>query len=197
MLAIPEHHFAGKGRPAKNQVPASTTWRVVAHLVRDQKAIDKACMRKGMFIIACNEMDRHQMDDIELLSVYKAQGVSVERGFRFLKDPLFYAESLFLNDPKRIMALIMVMGVSLLVYSLLERKVRSSLKEQKKTIKSQVGKPVDNPTVRWVFMIFEDAMLLELQDGAKIIRSNVNPREDQKVLLRCLGPQFENIYCLN
>lgn len=197
MLAVPEHHYAGKGRPSKGQTPAGTTWRVVAHLIRNQEAIDKACARKGMFIIASNEMDRDQLDDAELLSVYKAQGVSVERGFRFLKDPLFYAESLFLNDPKRIMALIMVMGISLLVYSLLERKVRSSLKEQKKTIKSQVGKPTDNPTIRWVFMTFEDVMLAEIHDKGTIARSYVDPPTDHVVLLNCLGDHFKNVYCIN
>ena len=40
-----------------------------------------------------------------MLSAYKAQNVSVERGFRFLKDPLFFASSLFLEKPQRIMAL--------------------------------------------------------------------------------------------
>ena len=131
------------------------------------------------------------------MSVYKAQGVSVERGLRFLKDPLFYAESLFLNDPKRIMALIMVMGISLLVYSLLERKVRNSLKENKKTIKDQVGKQTDNPTIRWVFMKFEDILLLECQDGETFTRSYADTRLDQLVLLRCLGIHFLNTYCVN
>jgi transposase len=197
MLAVPEHHYTGKGRPSKSQAPIKTTWRVVAHLIRNQAAIDKACARKGMFIIASNEMDRDQLADAELLSVYKAQGVSVERGFRFLKDPLFYAESLFLNDPKRIMALIMVMGISLLVYSLLERKVRTSLKDQNKTIKSQVGKPTDNPTIRWVFMIFEDVMLAEVQDKGTVTRSFVDPPTDHVVLLECLGHHFKNVYCIN
>ena len=41
-----------------------------------------------------------------------------ERGFRFLKDPLFFASSLFLKNPKRIMALLMVMLLSLLVYGI-------------------------------------------------------------------------------
>ncbi len=34
-----------------------------------------------------------------VLENYKAQSVSVERGFRFLKDPLFFARSLFLKSP--------------------------------------------------------------------------------------------------
>ncbi len=39
-----------------------------------------------------------------------------ERGFRFLKDPLFLASSVFLKTPKRIAALGMIMALCLLVY---------------------------------------------------------------------------------
>ena len=49
-----------------------------------------------------------------MLENYKDQGVSVERGFRFLKAPLFFAHSLFLKKPERIMALLMIMGLSLM-----------------------------------------------------------------------------------
>jgi transposase len=41
----------------------------------------------------------------------------VERGFRFLKDPLFLASSLYLKSPKRIMTLMRVMTLCLLVYA--------------------------------------------------------------------------------
>ena len=47
-----------------------------------------------------------------MLENYTDQGVSVERGFRFLKDPLFFADSLFLKKPERIMALMMIMGIT-------------------------------------------------------------------------------------
>jgi transposase len=49
-----------------------------------------------------------------MLEGYKGQ-VHVERGFRFLKDPQFLASSRYLQQPERIMALLMVMTVGLLV----------------------------------------------------------------------------------
>ena len=49
--------------------------------------------------------------------MYKDQGVTVERGFRSLKDPMFYSERPYLKSPKSIMALIMVMTLSLLMYA--------------------------------------------------------------------------------
>ena len=64
---------------------------------------------------------------------YKAQQ-STERGFRFLKDPLFFTSSVFLKSPKRITALAMVMGLSLLVYSLGQRALRLALARAQETI---------------------------------------------------------------
>ena len=77
------------------------------------------------------------MSGSELLAVYKDQGISVERGFRFLKDPIFYAESLYLKKSERIMALIMVITLSLLVYSLAERRVRKALVDNREYIWDQ------------------------------------------------------------
>jgi transposase len=67
----------------------------------------------GKFIIATNELDVAAYQRKQMLENYTDQGVSVERGFRFLKDPLFFADSLFLKKPERIMALIMIMTLAL------------------------------------------------------------------------------------
>lgn len=48
-----------------------------------------------------------------MISAYKTEGVSNERGFRFLKALLFFTHSLFLEKPERIMALLMIIGLSL------------------------------------------------------------------------------------
>ena len=149
-----------------------------------------------MFVIATNELDDTALSDEQLLRSYKDQGVSVERGFRFLKDPWFYAESLYLKKPERIMALIMVMTLSLLVYSVAEMKIRKALKQKKEHIWDQKKRPTDNPTVRWVFYIFEDVLLLYTIQGAKKTAQAMNIREEHKILLRCLGKPYEKMYFL-
>jgi transposase len=50
------------------------------------------------------------------LSTYKEQQ-GVERGFRFIKDPLFHLSGVFLKKPERIDALMMVMTLCLMVYN--------------------------------------------------------------------------------
>ncbi len=47
-------------------------------------------------------MPKNERDD-DVLGEYKAQQ-STERGFRFLKDPLFFTSSVFLNSTERVAA---------------------------------------------------------------------------------------------
>ena len=55
-----------------------------------------------------------QLSDLEVLGGYKGQG-AVERGFRFLKSPVFFVSSLYVKKPSRIEGLLMVMTLALLV----------------------------------------------------------------------------------
>ena len=55
----------------------------------------------------------------------------------FLKDPLFFADSLFLKKPERIIALRMIMGMALLIYILVERQLRLLLAKNNATIPDQ------------------------------------------------------------
>ena len=74
-----------------------------------------------------------------------------ERGFRFLKAPLFLASSLTLKSPKRLMALMMVMTLGLLVYAALEYRLRQALTAHDRAVPKQQGKLIQHPTMRWVF----------------------------------------------
>ena len=51
-----------------------------------------------------------------LLKLYKSQN-RVERGFRFLKDPEFFADSIFVSKNEYIKALLMIMTFGLAVFS--------------------------------------------------------------------------------
>ena len=65
-------------------------------LAEDISAIEKETRKKGKFIAATNELDSEKLNDEEALKAYKEQQYA-ERGFRFLKDPLFYTHSMFLK----------------------------------------------------------------------------------------------------
>ena len=74
-----------------------------------------------------------------MLREYKAQQ-SYERGFGFLKDPLFFADSIFLKSPERIESLGMIIGLCLLVYTLAQRQIRAALEASQSKIKNQLGR---------------------------------------------------------
>lgn len=61
--------------------------------------LDQMRRTHGKYVIATNELDNNKLGLLEMLALYKSQSSSVERGFRFLKDPLFFADSLFLKKP--------------------------------------------------------------------------------------------------
>jgi transposase len=61
-----------------------------------------------------------------MIAKYKEQQSS-ERGFAFLKDPLFFTDSVFLKSPERSEALALVMGLCLLVYTLDQRYISQIL----------------------------------------------------------------------
>ncbi len=53
----------------------------------------------------------------DIIKKYKGQQAP-ERGFSFLKDPSFFADSVFLKSPQRIEVLARLRGLCLLVYTI-------------------------------------------------------------------------------
>ena len=190
----PVAHYERRGRPPAGATPQRMGFRVQGKIVEKAEAIEKARKRLGKFILATNELDEQALPAEEMLEAYKGQGVGPERGFRFLKDPWFFADSLFLKNPGRIMAMVMVMGLALLVYALAERKLRAALQEQGESIPNQVGKPTQRPTMRRVFQMFEgiDVLLIPTTDGVQQQVLNLKPVHRQ--ILRLLGPHVEKCY---
>ncbi len=125
------------------------------------------------------------------LKKYKNQQ-KVERGFRFLKDPLFFTSSIFVNTPSRVEALALLMALTLLVYSLAERKLRQALKVAEETVADQRKKQTSKPTFRWITQIFQGIHLIKV-DCSTIV-SNLSEERDK--IIRLLGPPVERYYHL-
>lgn len=195
--ATPLTRYPGPGRPAQGATPDVVGYQLQGGVTRSEAAWETARRKLGRFILATNEPDPQRLSPETMLSQYKAQAVSVERGFRFLKDPLFFADSLFLKNPGRIMALIMIMVLALLVYSLAERKLRLQLAETGQSVPNQVGKETQTPTLRWIFQVFEGIdLLLISQNGQVVNRQVLNLRPEHLTVLRLLGPPVEKCYLL-
>lgn len=111
-------------------------------LAVDQTRWDRDIFERSLFILATNEQINTLEEQQELLDKYKEQH-SVERGFRFIKDPNIVASS-FVKKPKRVAALLFVMTCCLLVYSALEYKIRKAINREGKPIPDQKGKPTES-----------------------------------------------------
>ena len=92
---------------------------------------------------------------------------SVERGFRFLKDPWFMLDSIFLKKKSRIEALMMVMTLCLLVYNVGQYRFRQALKAKDESIPNQKGKPTQKPTMRWIFQCMEGISIIEKYEACR------------------------------
>ena len=155
--------------------PQEISYQISATVSQDESKINTEMVSAGRFIIATNVLDSKELSNDSMLSEYKAQQ-SCERGFAFLKDPLFFADSIFLKSPERIESLGMIMGLCLLVYTLAQRQIRNALFNSKSTIKNQLGKATDRPTLRWIFQCFQCIHLVILNQEEHI--SNWNKDRD-------------------
>jgi transposase len=144
-----------------NAESSQQVYKVQAQLELDAGVIAKQTRAAGRFILATNVLDINQLSCDEMIAKYKEQQ-SCERGFAFLKDPLFFTDSVFLKSPERIEALALVMGLCLLVYTLGQRYLRFQLKQSNSTLKNQLGQPTINPTLRWMFQCFQSVHFLQI-----------------------------------
>jgi hypothetical protein len=178
----------------RRAAPAGQAWHVQAELRLDPYALEREARRKAAFLVAANVLDAATLPDLALIQTYKAQS-AVERGFAFLKDPLFLASSVFVKKPQRIMALAFLMVLCLLVYRLAEQRVRQQLTLTAQTVPDQLRRPTTRPTMRWLFQCFEgiDLHHMTLPDGAQttqVLRLSALHRP----VLRVLGPAYEKCY---
>ena len=194
----PVKKYKRPGRPRKGDEGEIVGWRIQGQIAVDEEAVVNHTQWLGRFILASNILDEDILSDKLLLARYKEQASSVERGFRFLKDPMFFADSLFLQSPARIMAMTMIMGLALLVYSLAERELRLALREHDLTIPHQTGRPTQNVTMRRVAQLFEGVDLLLIKSGQRVIQRlilNLSPLRLK--ILKLFHPFVHNCYLLD
>ncbi len=191
---IKGYNRAGKPQAGEEQVVKG--YQVVSSFKENEQEIAKILLKKGRFILATNQLDIEEMSDEVMLSTYKEQE-KVERGFRFLKDPWFMVDEVYLKLPRRIEALMMVMALTLLVYNVGQYIMRQELKKQQATLPNQLGKQIDNPTLRWVFQMLEgigviyfNNRLLDYQKESYI--SNMTPLREK--IIQLFGVSAISIY---
>lgn len=122
------------------------------------------------------------MSRLQTFIVQKYSGIiktQIERGFRFLKDPQFFADSFFVKNPERVETILFIMSLCLLVYNLGQRELRKTLKRNNNKVRNQLGKLTNTPTLRWIFQCFQGVHFLMINQLPKV----VNLTEERSLIL--------------
>ena len=166
-------------------------YQVTGQIETRLSVIEAEQIAAGRFILATNILDTQEVSDRQILLEYKAQQ-SNERGFRFIKDPLFFTSSVFVKNPERVEAIGMIMGLCLLVYNLGQRKLRQQLSATNEGVRNQVKKLTNKPTMRWIFQMFQAVHLVTV-NGEKQVSNLTQYRQD---ILKHLGQYCSRYYLI-
>ena len=149
-----------RGRPRKGEEPQE---EIVYQLKVSTQALAAPVATFGWLVLATT-IEESICSDAEIVRAYRDQTTTVERGFRWIKNPAAI-HPVWLEKRERIAALAMLTVVGLLVYGLIQRQVRQYLQEHEATIPGNKGE-TDIPTATVVFESFATLNRVELNiDG--------------------------------
>ena len=144
-----------RGRPPKGEAPqVEVRYRLVVHtepLVPSEDTHGWTVLATTVRPEACT--------DAEMLQAYQAQHITVEPGFRWIKNPAAISP-VWLEKPARIAALAMLTVIGLLVYAVIQRQVRLYLHDHDRQVPGNKG-PTATPTAAVVFALFTPVMLVQ------------------------------------
>ena len=184
--------FTGRGRPKKGEQPTCSHYQLQIMLSGCEEKQKPYRNKLGRFILGTNDLANEEMDITTLLASYKEQQ-GVERGFRFIKDPQFHLNSIFLKKAERINALMMIMTLCLMVYNVGEYEIRETLKAENETVLNQIGRPTSTPTMRWLFQRMNAISVVSIR-GQSVFITGLSAEKEK--ILRLFGQEIARLYNL-
>jgi transposase len=146
---------ARRGRPAKTAPPPTEAgYRLTVEVT----ALANAEEENGWAVLATT-VPTEACADAEILQAYQEQNTTVEPGFRWSKHPAAIAP-VWLEKPERIAALARRTVLGLLVYSVLQRQVRLSLRTHDPQLPGNKGLPA-TPTAAVVVALLAQVALVQ------------------------------------
>jgi hypothetical protein len=104
------------------------------------------------WLVLATPIDEQSCGDAEIVQAYRDQTATVERGFRWIKNPAAISP-VWLEKRQRIAALAMLTVVGLLVDGLIQRQVCQYLAQHEASIPGNKG-PTNIPTATVIFESF-------------------------------------------
>ncbi len=133
-----------KGRPSVTDAAIDTYSASFLFSKLNEDLINKIVWNRTRFVVGSSDLtDRAE----KIIETYRKDQQGVERAFQFLNSPMFFADAFFFKNTTKIVALLNLMTISLLVYSLPQCKIRGPIEEKNEPIPDQKGKPTKRPTM--------------------------------------------------
>ncbi len=123
-----------RGNPGKNPKPPEivSTWYLNIEVIGENHELMKKLKMKEESFVLMSNVDASSNDSKQTLGTYKNQSL-VEIQFRLLKEPCI-ASVIFLDTPGRIRAMLMLLGISLLIRSIIQYELRKGYRETEKEL---------------------------------------------------------------
>jgi transposase len=192
---IPIERHVKKGRPKPDAEKEVVGYKIEAFLSSCLEKIKLEKQTLGRFILATNQFDNVILDNHAVLKQYKEQSC-VESGFKFIKNNAFELDSFFLKTPERIGALMMIMTLCLMVYNFAQYSMRKCMNEQGDVLPNQVGKPVKNPTMKWIAELMNMIAVVTIKTDNKHHRIVTNVKKVHQRIIAYFGSHALQIYGL-
>jgi len=181
------------GRPSKNATK-NTFYTIETKIEELSEHIKKQIILDGMFVLATTQLNEEKLPTKEVLSHYKGQSNAVENRFNLFKNSTCIASKVYLKNENRIEAFVMILCLCLLIYALAENHLRKTLVAKNKTVPNQSKKTTQNPTMKWIFQMFEEVILITTEIDGLVNRQVANLREPLKEVLEILGKECTSKY---
>lgn len=160
----------GRGRPPKKPEPGidGPHWRIRYTIVPVADAVaTKRLHVAATFVVIRTKTVGWDIPDAEMIRRYKGQYHN-EHGFAWLKSGAAL-NPIYLKTPHRIASLGFTYCVGLMVWALIQRSVRASLREKGQKLPYHRGRQGDNITTRFIFELFQNVQSQHqvMPDGSK------------------------------
>ena len=189
-IKIEERPKYEKGRPAKEKarLPKEVKYGLKVEIKEREKELKKKEDQAGCFVLLAKVPKEGELghNASEILQVYKEQ-YGVEQNFGFLKEPVL-VNSLFLKNPERIEALCFVLLLSLLLWRLMEKTMRSYVEQENTPLVGLDKKTTRKPTSYMMTTKFSAIMVARWGQERRLLKPL---SAIQKSYLKALGVEPE------
>lgn len=179
---------AKRGRPKAGEAPASAMqWRITASDVRhDEASLLMQAQKQGLFVLMTDHAESNEWESARVLQTYKGQAAAETR-FRLLKDPVIL-DAMYVKQPRRVEALGVVFVMALLIYGLLEWRVREKMKQESEPLILPGKRKSFTPTGEMLLALLKTIQVIHVSVGGTTVRGlSAHVDEQVKRILRLAG----------